>query len=77
MNTCCESSPTSLSAATPPPAPSYFSRLQQLVGRARFVSVDLVDNIVMAMPPNRDSGMPHLQHPQSEERPRFMPWRVI
>ena len=77
MNTCCEPTSASLPAATPPATRSYFSRLQQLVGRARFVSVDLVDNIVMTMPPNRDSGMPHLQHEQPEERPRFMPWRVI
>lgn len=77
MNTRCEISPASLPAVLPPPNSSYFSRLRRLVSGLRFYSVDLVDNIVEVMPPNRDTGMPHLQHPQSEDRPRFMPLRIL
>jgi hypothetical protein len=76
MNTCCETSPTSPSAVPPPAKPSYFSRLRRLVGGLRFYSVDLVDNIVEAMPPNRDTGVPHLNR-EGAEKPRLMPLRLI
>lgn len=71
MNTCCETFP----ATAPVARLSYFSRLQNLVGRARFVSVDLADNFILSMPPNRD--VPPLPLAERPESARLMPWRMI
>ncbi len=77
MSTSCQVSPTPLptapAAGNPLSSRWPFTRLQQLVASARFVSVDLADNILVPPAAKVDVGpLPPANRPESA---RLMSWR--